>query len=67
MEPSVKVTFPVGIPAPGEAGETFTTNVSGCPATGADTDGTSAPEVFALFTPCEATGEVLPWNDVFPA
>ncbi len=59
--PSMKVTLPVGIPAPGEAAETVAVKVTDCPNTEGFAAAVTLLVVAALLTTCVKAGlDVLP-------
>jgi hypothetical protein len=57
--PSLKVTVPLGVPAPGATAVTVAVNPTAWPAQDGLREDTKATEVFALLTVCVKTGEVL--------
>lgn len=57
--PSLKVTVPVGVPAPGASAFTIAVNVTGCPNTEGLVELASDVVVLAVFTVCVKIAEVL--------
>jgi hypothetical protein len=60
VEPSLNVTVPVGVPAPGEVTETVAVNVTVCPNTEGLADEETEVEVEAWLTTSDNAEEVLP-------
>src|SRR5215813_13619485 len=66
--PSLTVTLPVGVPAPGAAGATVKLTVTACPTSeGSGLSEVIAVVVSALSTVCAAAAEVLPLKLASPA
>src|SRR6187431_2698669 len=63
----VKVTMPVGVPAPGATAATVAVKVTDPPTTLGFSDEATAVVVFALFTTCMTTDDVEPANVMFAA
>ena len=59
VDPSVNVTVPVGVPAPGATTDTVAVRVTACPNTDALADETNWVVVAAGFTACVRAAEVL--------
>src|SRR5437899_777114 len=66
VAPSLKVTEPDGVPAPGATAVTVAVNPTDWPAQVGLTEDTKATEVFALLTVCVIAGEVLPLKVMSP-
>ena len=60
VEPLMKLTVPVGVPAPGLTGLTVAVNVTSCPEIGATGKPVSAVVVDAVATVKSAGDDVLP-------
>src|SRR5690349_11583920 len=66
--PSLTVTLPVGVPAPGASTNTLKATVTCCPTTeGSGSSDAIDVVVSALFTWCGATADVLPLKFASPA
>jgi hypothetical protein len=59
FEPSMNVTVPVGVPAPGPFAETVAVNVTVCPGNDGFTEETTAVLLPSLVTVCVSTTDVL--------
>lgn len=64
--PSLNVTEPEGVPAPGADTDTVAVKINVCPTTAGLADELTAIVVFALFTVCVKFEEVLPFKFVSP-
>ena len=59
VAPSLKVTVPVGVPAPGAVAATVAVKVTACPNTDGLAEEESAVVVLAMFTVCVSAEDVL--------
>jgi hypothetical protein len=65
--PSLKVTVPVGVPAPGPTADTVAVNVTACPNTDGFSDEVRVVELLALLTVWVRAAEVLVLKLLSPA
>src|SRR5207244_242642 len=66
VPPSLKVTFPVGVPEPGLLGVTVAVKVTDCPNTDGLAEGLAGVVVLAFFTVWVSVLEVLPLKIALP-